>query len=176
MKRILGVLILLTAIACKGDERAAKPLVTDDQRKAEQKQPVAQPQPQPQPTGNSQALTGKTTDDRPKSLVGTIRGRGARTERMNEMRQIGLAYSSMANPPATAEELMNELKLQAPAIYQAMKDGYYVVNPRALKRRLPGDGIVVYEVEPDLNGQYVARASGAVDAIPPDQLKAELAK
>lgn len=110
--------------------------------------------------------------EKPKSLLGNIRARAIRTERQNELRQIATFYSGMPSPPKSLAEFQKEIKRDAPAIHQAIEDGYYTIN---LKARQFSEDIVAYETEGDgANLHYFARASASVDAMSTDDLQKRL--
>ena len=135
--------------------------------------PKPQPNQPPPPANPGPGQVGsKPAQEKAKSLLGNIRARAVRTERQNELKQISTFFGAMPSPPRTVEQFTNEIKREAPAIAKAIEEGYYGIN---LKARPFSQDVLAYETDGDTgNLFYYVRASGSVDTIQGDQLKAEL--
>jgi hypothetical protein len=109
-----------------------------------------------------------------KPPLSAIARRIDRPQRINELKQMALFYQSYASergrPPAKLVDFTSYFQRDAPAIVQAIQEGYYevVLNVR-------GNGIVAYEKDADIYDQHgVARGDGSADTIKSQELKAAL--
>jgi hypothetical protein len=140
------------------------------------KQNVAQnPQPKEKDPEVNVPIGGNVVKE-PKSLLGTVRHRGDRASRDNEMRQIVLFYHQYCDTFTNANSrsvdgFLDFIKRDSPKIVNEFKEKYYTLNPKA---RPNGDSIVVYETEMYTNGYYVFRANNQFGFVSAQELKAGL--
>jgi predicted Zn finger-like uncharacterized protein len=148
--------------------------------------PKVAPAPLPVPVDPDQAKREKEqrNEDRAankggKSFVGTIRGAGARTQRKNELRQIGSFYQQfcLTTPKSarTKEAFLEFIKRDSRAIHEAISDDYYTINFRA--DDASSNSIIAFESFIDGNGMYMAvRGDLSVDYVPPQDVKNAMGK
>lgn len=110
-------------------------------------------------------------------IVNNVRGQGYRTERRNELRQIGLAFidfcDTFKGANRTQENFLQQIGTFGP-IRDAIKEGYYVLNLRADPSS--GQSIVAYERDEDQGRHLCVRGDGSVDYVPVSTLKGLLGK
>lgn len=108
----------------------------------------------------------------PKSLAGNIRARAAATERMNDLKQIGIFYNQnyleFNRPPRSAQDFAEYCRTAGP-IYTALKEGTYRVNTRG---PVQGPTIIAFEWEQEGPGHLAVRFDGSVEMVSPAELKA----
>ncbi len=127
--------------------------------------PPKQEQPKPEPKQEEQLIGKKIREE-----GSGLRTRINRTERLNELRQIGLFYQSFGGgvrPPSKLEDFVNSLKREAPQIAQAIQEKYYAIRLNVRS------GIVAYEYDPDNFGKHgVVDTGGAARDITTEELLA----
>jgi hypothetical protein len=164
--------MLLVAVGCGQQEppKVQQPLQvakgnTPDNNPGTQP-PVGQP-PVGQPPVNQPPVKAP-----PKSLAGNIRARANATERMNDLKQIGIFYNQsyleFNKAPRSAQDFAEYCKTAGP-IYTAIKDGTYRINT---KGPIQGPTIVAFEWEQEGPGHLAVRLDGSVEMVTPAELKA----
>ncbi len=144
-------------------------------------QPVQKlPPPVPVLPGKEERLEDRDRKKGGKSIIGNARGAAYRTERKNELKQIGLFYSQYCDSgipksARTKEGFLDSIKRDAKVIHETILDGYYQMNMRA--DHTSSQSIVAYERDPELNGTHlVVRGDTSVDYVTAQELKAALGK
>ena len=126
----------------------------------------------PQP--EQPAKSDKTLQKGGKGVIQNVRGAVSRTERQSELTQLRLTFNQFCDENKgsgrTYENFLEHIKNFGP-IRTYVVEGYYKMN---MKARLDGDNIIAYERDEDNAGHLCVRANGAVDFVPPAQLKKEL--
>lgn len=104
-----------------------------------------------------------------------LRGKELAASR-DHFHQLGLFYNQyvteFGKPPARPDDLLEYFKRDHGALYQAFKEGRYVLN---LKSTMTPTTVLAYEKNPDINNQHlVVFAGGNVELMPAAQLQAQL--
>jgi predicted Zn finger-like uncharacterized protein len=149
--------------------------VARNEKKAD---PIPEP-PQEERPGKQERLEDRDRKKGGKSIIGNVRGAGYRTERKNELKQIGLFFGqfcdSAPKSARTKEAFLDFIKRDAKVIHETILDGYYVVNLKA--DHTSSASVVAYERDAELNGNHlVVRGDTSVDYITGQELKMALGK
>lgn len=163
-------------IAKNGDKKAG-----GDGGGAADKQPEQKlPPPEQVRPGKEERLEDRDRKKGGKSIAGNARGAAYRTERRNELKQIGTFYQlycdgGVLKSARTKEGFLDSIKRDAKVIHETILDGYYQMNMRA--DHTSSKSIVAYERDPELNGTHlVVRGDTSVDYVTAQELKAALGK
>jgi hypothetical protein len=113
-----------------------------------------------------------------KSIVGNVRGAGYRTERKNELKNIGTffqLYCEAAPKSArTKQGFMDFMKRDSKVIWDAIDDGYYTINVKA--DHTSSMSVIAYETDIDRQGYLAVRGDLSVDYITAEELNAAVGK
>jgi hypothetical protein len=141
---VIIVLVVVIAINAGGGNQPKKP----------QGDPFAgfkEPPPPPPPVKPNFDKVEIGEKPRP---ANSIRARVDRSERLNELKQIGSLYQQYVvnfnKPPATVQDFTEYIKRDAPGIKKAIDEKYYIIVPKVTA----GSGIVAYEFDPDTNSRH----------------------
>lgn len=148
------------------------------------KQPEVKLPPVPVPVQPNQDKQERLEDRERKkggaSIISTTRGAGYRTERRNELRQIGLFFQQWCEvernkSTRTKDGFLEFIKRDSKIIHDSIADGYYTLNVRA--DHTSSMSIIAYETDSEKNGtNMVVRGDLSVDHVTPPELKAGLGK
>jgi hypothetical protein len=106
-------------------------------------------------------------------IVSTVRGQGYRTERRNELKQIGLFFTNFCDGTPktgrTKDAFLEFIKRDSKAIHEAIRDGYYVMNMNA---RMDSSSIIAYERDIDRGDKHLCvMGDCSVDYLPVQEVK-----
>jgi len=143
------------------------------------KQPeIKLPPPEQFQPGKEERLEDRERKKGGKSIIGNVRGAGYRTERKNELRQIGLFFQQYAEAAPksarTKQGFMDYMKRDSKVIWDAIDDGYYTINVKA--DHTAANSIIAYETDIDRQGYLAVRGDLSVDYITQQELNAALGK
>jgi predicted Zn finger-like uncharacterized protein len=132
------------------------------------------PVPVPVPPNKQERLEDRERKKGGSNIISNVRGAGYRTERRNELRQIGLFFQQYAETTPksarTKEGFMDYMKRDSKVIWDCLDDGYYTLNPKV--DHTSGSSVIAYETDIDRNGMHLAvRGDLSVDYTPPQDLK-----
>lgn len=113
-----------------------------------------------------------------KGVIENIRGAAYRTERRNELRQIGVFFAQFCETTPkdkrTLEQFLTFIKNDARQIHDAIKKGYYKVNLSA-DPNAPAS-IIAFESTVDRQGYLCVHGDASVDYVSAEKLKKLLGK
>ncbi len=176
MRIVANSILVGLAVAFIGcnNNREVTVLKIDPKPVEQPKQAPQQVPPGVQPQAQPPAKTPQVREQKP-GLVQTIRGRVARTERVNELRNIGQFFSLYANdvmnPNQRSAEGFKAYYKQARAIAEAIDTQQYVVN---VKARQSGESVVAYEDVLEDGGYMAVWGDGRVERVAATQLQEKL--
>jgi hypothetical protein len=118
----------------------------------------------PAPPAPAKAPSGTVTAP----AQGSLKGKIARQGVSRELQQIAMLYvdyhATFGKSPGSLEDLKPSMERDAGKLYQAIKDGYYVVVWKL--PTLSSNVVLAYESEADESGQrFVATGDGAVNKL-----------
>lgn len=178
---VLVVLIIVGSVSAYFFTRpASQPLAAPKQvaQNPDKKDDKAPPVPLPPPPQGGVPIVPGIKEGNPAKkggagIVNNVRGAGYRTERRNELRQIGLFFQQFCEgtPKSgrTKEAFLDYIKRDSKAIHEAVSDGYYVMNMRADLGT--AQSVIAYERDLDQPGHLCVRGDASVDYVPQAMLK-----
>ena len=172
---VLGLLLMAAGCGQQEPPKQQQPLQVTQNNPAAKKDGMQPPMGQPpvgQPPVGQPPVNQPPVKAPPKSLAGSIRARAAATERMNDLKQIGIFYNQnyleFNKAPRSPQDFAEYCRTGG-AIYTALKDGTYRVNT---KGPIQGPTIVAFEWEQEGPGHLAVRFDGSVEMVNPAELKA----